>query len=64
MEDQPIQQPNRIKRFLKETVRVLRITKKPSKEEYKSLVKVTGIGISIIGIIGFVIFLLKYLFIK
>lgn len=64
MEEQPIQQPNRIKRFLKETIRVLRITKKPSKEEYKSLVKVTGIGISIIGIIGFVIFLLKYLFIK
>ncbi len=64
MEDQPIEQPNRLKRFFKETVRVLRITKKPSKEEYKSLVKVTGIGISIIGIIGFVIFLLKYLFIK
>jgi len=64
MEEQPIQQPNRIKRFLKETIRVLRITKKPSKEEYKSLVKVTGIGISIIGIIGFIIFLLKYLFIK
>ena len=64
MEEQPIEQPNRLKRFLKETVRVLRITKKPNKEEYKSLVKVTGIGISIIGAIGFIIFLLKYLLVK
>ncbi len=64
MEEQPIEQPNRPKRYLKETVRVLRITKKPNKEEYKSLVKVTGIGISIIGAIGFSIFLLKYLLVK
>ncbi len=64
MEEQPIEQPNRLKRFLKETVRVLRITKKPNKEEYKSLVKVTGIGISIIGAIGFIIFLIKYLLVK
>lgn len=51
----------KIKRFFKETIRVLRITKKPSTEEYKSLVKVTGIGIAIIGAIGFVIFLIKQL---
>lgn len=53
--------PNRVKRFIKETIRVLRITKKPSKEEYKSIVKVTGIGAAIIGAIGFIIFLLKQL---
>lgn len=64
MEEQPIEQPNKFKRFLKETIRVLRITKKPGMTEYKGLVKVTGIGVSIIGIIGFVIFLLKYLLIK
>ncbi len=64
MEEQPIEQPNKLKRFLKETLRVLRITKKPNKEEYKSLVKVTGIGICIIGAIGFIIFLLKYLLVK
>ncbi len=64
MEEQPIEQPNRIKRFLKETLRVLHITKKPGMAEYKGLVKVTGIGISIIGAIGFIIFLMKYLFVK
>lgn len=53
--------PNRFKRFIKETIRVLRITKKPSKEEYKSIVKVTGIGAAIIGALGFIIFLLKQL---
>ena len=56
MEEQPIEQPNKIKRFAKETLRVLRITKKPNRAEYQSLVKVTGIGILIIGAIGFIIF--------
>ncbi|MEK6969418.1 MAG: protein translocase SEC61 complex subunit gamma [Nanoarchaeota archaeon] len=51
----------KVKRFIKETIRVLRITKKPNKEEYKSIVKVTGLGICIIGAIGFIIFLLKQL---
>ncbi|MBS3169908.1 protein translocase SEC61 complex subunit gamma [Candidatus Woesearchaeota archaeon] len=64
MEEQPIEQPSKIKRFLKETIRVLRITKKPGLTEYKGLLKVTGIGISIIGLIGFIIFLLKYAFVK
>ena len=50
---------NKVKRFIKETIRVLRITKKPSAEEYKSILKVTGLGITLIGMIGFAIFLLK-----
>ena len=53
--------PSQFKRFIKETVRVLRITKKPSKTEFKGLVKVTGLGIAIIGLIGFVIFLARQL---
>lgn len=53
--------PSRIKKFFKETVRVMRIIKKPNKEEYKSIVKVTALGIGIIGLIGFIIFMLKQL---
>ena len=61
-EQQPeAEQPHRIKRFIKEGLRVLRITKKPDNEEYKSLLKVTGLGTAIIGGIGFVIFLVKQL---
>lgn len=56
------EKPHRLKRFIKETLRVVRITKKPDKEEYKSLVKVTGIGAAVLGAIGFILFLLKQLF--
>lgn len=60
-ESTPEQKPNRLKRFIKETVRVLRVTKKPNKQEYWATVKVTGIGIGIIGALGFIIFLIKEL---
>ena len=59
--DQQPKAPSKVKKFIKETMRVLHITKKPSTTEFKGLVKVTGIGIAIIGAIGFVIFLLKQL---
>ena len=52
---------SKAKRFIKETIRVLRITKKPNKTEYQSIVKVTGLGIAIIGAIGFIIFMLRQL---
>jgi protein transport protein SEC61 subunit gamma-like protein len=41
--------------FLKQCERVLRVSKKPDNEEYKTVAKVTGVGILIIGLIGFVI---------
>jgi protein transport protein SEC61 subunit gamma and related proteins len=53
--------PNRAKRFIKEAVRVLRITKKPDRAEFLSLTKVTGLGCAIIGAIGFIIFMVKQL---
>ena len=49
---------SRLKSFLLESRRVFRVTKKPSMEEYKSIVKVSAIGIAVIGIIGFIIQLL------
>ena len=49
------------KRYWKEGVRVMRLTKRPNKDEFLNLTKVTGIGCAIIGIIGFVIFLVKQL---
>jgi protein transport protein SEC61 subunit gamma-like protein len=54
-----IQQPSKLKKFLKETSRVMRITKKPDQNEFMNLTKVTGLGIAIIGVIGFLIFMLK-----
>lgn len=48
--------------FIKESKRVLRVTKKPSKEEYKTIVKISGLGILAIGLIGFLITMSKQIF--
>jgi len=41
--------------FIKQCQRVLKVSKKPDREEYINVAKVTGIGIILIGVIGFVI---------
>jgi protein transport protein SEC61 subunit gamma-like protein len=51
----------RFKSFVKECVRVFKITKKPTKEEFKTISKVAGLGILVIGLIGFIVHLLKVL---
>ncbi|MEE9525605.1 MAG: protein translocase SEC61 complex subunit gamma [Candidatus Woesearchaeota archaeon] len=50
-----------MKRFGKECLRVLKVTKKPDKEEYLTIVKVSGIGILVIGLVGFLIQMIKQL---
>ncbi|MEK6903396.1 MAG: protein translocase SEC61 complex subunit gamma [Nanoarchaeota archaeon] len=45
----------KLKGFMRECIRVFRITKKPSKAEYKVVMKVSSIGILLIGFIGFII---------
>ncbi len=51
----------RFKNFVTESRRVLRVTKKPTREEYKTIVKVSGIGIAFIGLIGFLLHMAKEL---
>ena len=46
---------SRFKSFVIECRRVFTVTKKPTKDEFKIIVKVSGIGILIIGFIGFII---------
>jgi len=45
----------KFKTFIIESKRVFQITKKPSKNEFQTIVKVTAIGVAIIGLIGFMI---------
>ena len=52
---------NKLKTFGKECLRVLKITKKPSGDEFKTIVKVSGLGILVIGLIGFVIQMINQL---
>ena len=52
----------RLKSFIGECFRVLRVTKKPDAVEFKTIVKVSGLGILIIGAIGFIVQMAKLLF--
>lgn len=36
--------------------RILRLTRKPTREEFFTIAKVAGVGILIIGIMGFIIY--------
>ncbi len=54
----------RFKSWLLEYKRVLRSTKKPNNQEFLTIVKVSGIGILVIGFIGFLISMLKELITK
>ncbi|AGN16168.1 protein translocase SEC61 complex subunit gamma [Methanobrevibacter sp. AbM4] len=50
-----------LQNFNKEAKRVLRVARKPDGEEYINFAKVTGIGIILIGLIGFIIVLIGQL---
>jgi protein transport protein SEC61 subunit gamma-like protein len=49
---------NRINQSLKTYLRVLKLTKKPSREEFLTISKVAGLGILVIGFVGFLIYIL------
>jgi protein transport protein SEC61 subunit gamma-like protein len=51
----------RLGAFTRECIRVLRVTKKPTKDEFKTIVKVTGLGIIVIGFIGFIAVMIRHL---
>lgn len=48
-----------LKSFIIECRRVLMVTKKPDRTEFQTIVKVSGLGILLIGLMGFLIFILK-----
>lgn len=53
----------KLRRFWIECKRVLRVTKKPDKKEFKLVVKISAIGMALMGIIGFLIHFIKELLI-
>lgn len=54
----------KFKLFVNECFRVLRITKKPTGMEFKTIVKVSGIGMLLIGLLGFLIQVVKQIIIR
>ncbi len=51
----------KLKNFWAESKRVLLVTKKPGSKEFKLAVKITGIGMILIGTIGLIIRLIGYM---
>lgn len=47
--------------FIKLCQRVLHVSKKPGREEFMNVAKITGIGVIIIGAIGFIISIIAQL---
>jgi protein transport protein SEC61 subunit gamma-like protein len=41
--------------------RVLKMTRKPTNEEYEKTLKITGLGILLIGALGFVVYIFREL---
>ncbi|MBI1970043.1 protein translocase SEC61 complex subunit gamma [Candidatus Woesearchaeota archaeon] len=60
--EETISTPGKIRSYWQECIRVLKVTRKPSMFEFKTIVKVSGLGMALIGIIGFLIQLMKELF--
>lgn len=50
-----------LKKFFIECKRVLRVTKKSDREEFKTIVKISGLGMLVIGVIGFLVHVIKEL---
>ena len=48
----------KIDKFIKDSKRVLKVARKPDKEEYFELAKISALGVAVIGVIGFVIVLI------
>ncbi|RLJ02074.1 MAG: protein translocase SEC61 complex subunit gamma [Candidatus Aenigmatarchaeota archaeon] len=48
----------KIREGLRNCIRVLKVARKPDREEFFEAAKITGLGIIVIGMIGFIIFLL------
>lgn len=52
----------KFKSFFNECLRVVKITKKPDSFEFKTIVKVAGLGILTIGLMGFLFAMGKQIF--
>lgn len=51
----------RLDRFVKDSKRVLKVSRKPDRAEYFEFAKITALGILIIGAVGFVIVIIGQL---
>ena len=55
------EQSGKLKTFYNECIRVLKVTKKPDRNEYLTVAKVAGIGLLVIGLLGFILFAIAHI---
>jgi len=48
----------KITNFISDAKRIFTVSKKPTMEEYKRMVAIVGLGIVVIGIIAFIVYLI------
>ena len=50
----------KIRSFWENTVRILKLARKPTWDEFKRMVKITGVGFLALGVIGYIFQLIEY----
>lgn len=50
--------------FLHQAKRVFQVARKPDQEEYLNVAKITAVGVSVIGVIGFIIKAIRFLIVN
>ena len=56
------EQKGKIRSFVSNAIRVLKLAKKPKRDDFTFVAKVTGLGILLIGALGYVIESLRWIF--
>ncbi len=51
-----------INEFIKRSIRILHIARKPNKEEFSKVAKITALGMFLLGIVGFIFSIILNLF--
>jgi len=49
-----------LRRFPSEAIRILKLSRKPSKAEYDEVMKITALGIIVLGAVGYAIIFLAW----
>lgn len=49
----------KLKNFYDQCIRVLKVTKKPNTQEFLTTAKISGLGLLVIGAMGFLLFVIK-----
>ena len=51
----------RFDKFIKDSKRVLKVSRKPTNDEYRDLAKISALGVVVIGGVGYILVCLGYL---